>query len=146
MTPQDMWDLFIRDTDVISNYTAWQFGEDADTLANLVLEGIKTGTASMYDLYQIENEKLPQAGEYSIILNSNNDAVCIIQTVKVEIVPYNQITDKHAYDEGEGDRTLAYWKKVHQNFFTKELEKYNLEFDENRCVVYEHFKLVFSLY
>lgn len=64
---------------------------------------------------------MPRAGEYSVILDSREQAVCIIQTTKVYQAPFRQITAEHAFREGEGDRSLACWQKVHEGFFAIEL-------------------------
>ncbi len=81
---------------------AWAFGataEDADELADLVNRRIKTATTSAYEFYD-KNEKLPQVGEWSIVLNSKEEPVCVIQDKVVEIIPYDLISKEHAYHEG----------------------------------------------
>jgi hypothetical protein len=72
-------------------------------------------------LYIEENEPMPCVNEYSVILNSKDEAVCIIQTTKVKVVPFDQVSADHAYKEGEGDKSLDYWRTVHKDFFTAEL-------------------------
>ncbi|MBQ6531980.1 MAG: ASCH domain-containing protein [Solobacterium sp.] len=138
MTPEELW----RESGLTGTYQAWPFGEAPDKLAELVRQGIKTATCSAYDLYQAGNEPLPQAGDYSIILNSKNEAVCIIQTTKVYVTEFNQVSAEHAFKEGEGDRSLAYWRKVHENFLTNELSSVHKAFDENTKVVCEEFEVV----
>lgn len=69
MTPKEMWLLYKKDHSHIgNNIEAWQFGEEPDKLAQLVLKGIKTATSSAYDLY--EGEPLPQVGSYDILMDS----------------------------------------------------------------------------
>ena len=140
MTPEELW----RESGLTGTYQAWPFGEAPDKLAELVRQGIKTATCSAYDLYQAGNEPLPQAGDYSIILNSRNEAVCIIQTTKVYVTEFNQVSAEHAFKEGEGDRSLAYWRKVHENFLTNELSSVHKAFDENTKVVCEEFEVVYQ--
>lgn len=55
---------------------------------------------------------------------------------------FEQVTKEHAYKEGEGDRTLDYWRKVHQAFFTEELRQVNMQFQEDMKVVCEEFKVL----
>ena len=124
-------------------YEAWAFGEAADKLADLVLKGIKKATSSAYIVYKIENEPVPKEGEYSVILNSKGDAVCIIKTTKVNIWKYKDVPASFAAKEGEGDLSLEYWREVHENFFTGELASVGLKFDENIEVVAEEFELVY---
>ena len=88
-------------------------------LADLVLKGEKTATASAYDLYAIEDEPLPREGTFDIILDSQDRAVCIVEITKVSVQPFHQVSADHAYKEGEGDKSLAYWRQVHEDCFTE---------------------------
>ena len=140
MTSEELW----KRSGLIGKYEAWSFGEVPDKLADLVLQGIKTATCSAYDLYLINNEPLPQTGDYSVILNSNEEAVCIIKTLKVYVTEFNQVSEEHAFKEGEGDRSLDYWRKVHESFLTNELASVNRLFNENTKVVCEEFEVVYK--
>ena len=139
MTAQEMW----KASGIEAEYEAWAFGDDPDTLAELVRTGVKTATASAYPFYELEGEELPKAGEYSVILNTKNEAVCIIRTTKVYVTPYREVTAKQAWKEGEGDRSLSYWRRVHEAFFRKELEAVGLTFTEDMGVVCEEFEVVY---
>lgn len=125
-------------------YDAWSFGDDADKLAQLVKDGIKTATCSAYCFYEMEEEDLPETGAYSIILDSCDQAVCIIRTTKVYVTSFNEVTAEHAFKEGEGDRSLEYWREVHKSFFTEELKEVNLPFDEEMKLVCEEFEVVYT--
>ena len=144
MTAEKMWKKFVEKCNITDNeYDAWAFGDDADTLAELVRCGIKTGTSSAYPLYEIEGEPLPEASGYSVILNSKDEAVCIIENTKVYVVPFCEVSAKHAFKEGEGDRSLAYWRKVHEAFFSECMKEAGLAFDEDMKVVCEEFRVVY---
>ena len=120
MKPEEMWSKFCSENNIDpnTNYEAWQFGDAPDNLAALVVLGIKYATASLYDLYALEDEEpMPQEGDYSIILNSKDEAVCVIQTTKLEVIPFDEVDEKQAIGEGEGDKSLAYWRRVHDKFF-----------------------------
>ena len=140
MTAEEMW----NQSGLTGEYDAWSFGDDADKLARLVKAGIKTATCSAFCFYELEEENLPEAGAYSIILDSCDQAVCIIRTNKVYVALFNQVTAEHAFKEGEGDRSLEYWRKVHKRFFTEELKEVNLSFDEEMKLVCEEFEVVYT--
>jgi uncharacterized protein YhfF len=53
------------------------------------------------------------------------------------------VPEEHAYKEGEGDSSLAYWREVHQAFFTQEMILIHRTFDEGMRVVCEEFELVY---
>ena len=80
-----------------------------------------------------------------MILDSKGDAYCVIQTVKVYIKSFKEVSAEHAYKEGEGDLSLAYWRKVHEEFFTDELKDEELKFSEDLEVVLEEFELKYIL-
>ncbi len=146
MTPEQLWRAFQEACHIPQEeYEAWSFGCDADGLAELVRRGEKTATSSLFLLYELEQEPLPQAGGYDVILDSKGQAVCVIQTTKVYVVPFRQVSEEHARREGEGDKSLAYWREVHQKFFAEELKAEGLEFTEDMSVVCEEFQLVYKL-
>lgn len=122
---------------------AWAFGSEPDLLAQLVLDGTKTATASAFDLYELEGEPLPKVGSYDIVLDSQDDAVCIIEITKVSVVSFKDVSAEHAFKEGEGDRSLAYWRQVHEELFTEWLAESHLVFNEGSKIVLEEFRVVY---
>ncbi|MEK4385507.1 ASCH domain-containing protein [Solibacillus sp. FSL W7-1464] len=120
---------------------AFQFGEKADWLAGLVLDGVKGATCSSFPLYELEGERLPEIGDYQIVLNSQDDPVAIIQSYSIEIYPFNEVPVDFALAEGEG--TYAEWKEAHVAFFSRELSEQGLEFTEEMLTVCDRFKKVF---
>lgn len=143
MTPKTMWKKFNQEQPQETAYTSWSFGQDSDALADLVVQGIKTATASAYVWYEIEGESLPRVGDYSIICDSQNQARCIIQTTAVSVVPFDQVSEQHAAKEGEGDRTLKTWRKIHEAFFRAEFAAAKLRFHPQIAVVCEEFRVVY---
>ena len=89
MTADELW----KKSGLSGTYEAWSFSEAPDKLADLVLQKIKTATCSAYDLYQINHESLPKAGDYSIILNFKEEAVFIIQTTKIYVAGVKDFSD-----------------------------------------------------
>ena len=145
MTGKELWEAFIRNNDIEDRkYEAFAFGAEADLLAHLVVIGEKTATASAYPLYKLENEPLPKVGAYSVVLDSFDNGVCVIQTHKVTVVPFNEVTAEHAYKEGEGDKSLDYWREGHIKFFTECLNEVGLKFTSDMKVVCEEFSVVFK--
>ena len=146
MTPQEMWNAYKQITPSIGDeIDAWAFGEEPDLLADLVLSGEKTATASAYDLYALEGESLPQEGTFDVILDSQNQTVCIVEITRVSVQPFNQVSAQHAFKEGEGDKSLTYWRQVHEDFFTDCLGEAGLTFTPESKVVLEEFRKVYPL-
>lgn len=149
MNAEQMWESYINNNgeNKDKTYDAWCFGNNekmANKLGSLVKDGEKSATTSGLCFYTLENEQLPRVGEFSIILNWNKEAQCIIQLTKVYITQFNKVSKEHAFKEGEGDKSLVYWQNVHKEFFTEELKSYGKIFDENMQVVCEEFKVVWK--
>ena len=142
MKAQELWSMFTQDTTI--PYEAWMFGAVPDKLAQLVIEGTKQATASLHQLYVDTFEPMPQVGQYSVILNSKQEAVCIIQTIEIQIIPFKDVTEEMAMIEGEGDKSLAYWREVHLEFFEEEAKSIGKSFTEDMLVIFETFRLVFK--
>lgn len=146
MTPQEMWNKYKQINPSIGDeIDAWAFGVEPDLLADLVFKGEKTATASAYDLYVLEDEPLPQVGTFDVILDSQNQAVCIVEITKVSVELFNQVSAQHAFKEGEGNKTLVYWRQVHEDFFRDCLGEAGLTFTPESKVVLEEFRKVYPL-
>ena len=59
-------------------------------------------------------------------------------------LPFRDVSEDHAYKEGEGDRSLAYWRQVHEELFTKWLAEIGLSFSPESKVVLEEFQVVYA--
>lgn len=149
---KEMWSNYLRaiGEDGVSTdkeYTSWYFCDNeksANELAQLVVDGTKRATAGLHYSYQIEDEKLPEEGDLSIITDWNGVARCIIRTTQVSIVPFKEVTEEFARIEGEGDKSLEYWRNAHIHFFTRELKEVGKKFSEDMLVVCEEFEIVYK--
>lgn len=145
MDGKTLWEEFLKKSGIHDcGYDAWSFGADPDLLAGLVCEGVKTATASLRLLYELDQEEIPREGIYSVVLDSRGQGVCVIKTSHVSVTPFDSVTEAHAYKEGEGDRFLAYWRAVHQDYFTNCLKEYKMEFHRAMEVVCEEFEVVYK--
>lgn len=123
----------------------WSFGataEQADSLLALILDGVKTGTASLLWDYESVGDPIPTVGELSVILNGAKEPKALIRTTSVDIRPFNEVDEDHAYSEGEGDRTLMDWRISHEQFWRKYPENPR-GFEVDMPVICERFELVY---
>ena len=145
MTPQTLWNQYKEINPLAGpEPEAWAFGAAPDLLAELVAKGVKTATASAYDEYVHFEEELPRVGDLDVVLDGQGQAVGIIETTKVTVLPFRDVSEDHAYKEGEGDRSLAYWRQVHEELFTKWLADIGLTFSPESKVVLEEFQVVYK--
>lgn len=147
---QAYWQQFCQasGTDPETPYGAFAFGNTeamADELAQLVLQGKKTGTSSGYELFFLpgETEPVPQTGQIDILLDGREQPVGVIQNIEVTVLPFKEVSDEQARKEGEGDLSLDYWRRVHIEFFEPYYAEANLDFSEETQVLYEEFKLIY---
>ena len=143
-----MWQAYCRAAKINPNirHDLWKFcggGVFADELANLVLAGVKTATASTKLAYELEGEDLPETGTCSVILFDNEEAACVIRDTKVSVIPFDQVNAEHAYKEGEDDRSLEKWREVHRRAFAPDYQAAGLPFDESGEYVLEEFEVVY---
>jgi alpha-galactosidase len=127
-------------------YTSWSFGrtpEQADRLGRLVKYGMKTATSSLLWEYAAEGSEMPAVGDLSIILDGSSNPLCVIETTAVQVLPFNEVGQDHAAAEGEGDRSLAYWREVHWTAFSKTCQKINRTPAPDMPVVCETFRRVY---
>ncbi len=125
----------------------WEFGDSprlADELAALIMAGAKTATCAALWEYEADGEPLPQPGQLGILQDGAGQPLAVVQTIEVEIKPHDQVDAAFAYEEGEGDRSLAYWREAHRRFFTRILAVIGREFDETMPLVCERFRVLFS--
>ena len=92
----------------------------ANELAALVLQGRKRATAALLWAHERENKPAPRPGDLSIVTDFAGNAVCVIETVRVDIVAFDEVSAEFAATEGEGDGSLAYWRRAHDEFFGRE--------------------------
>ncbi|MGN1190606.1 MAG: GNAT family N-acetyltransferase [Candidatus Ornithospirochaeta sp.] len=146
MTSEELWKKYLESGKQDEKYEAWAFcggGKEADELLALVKEGKKRGTASSLIAYVTENEEVPAPSAKSIVLDSNNEAHLVIVTRKVTITPFVDVHPYHGYLEGEGNRTLDYWREVHERFFAPDYKESGKEFDPKGEVVLEEFDVIY---
>ena len=126
--------------------SAWHFcdnAEDADACAALVLAGRKRATAPSRWGLEARGEPLPRPGDLHVVTDWSGVARCVIRTTAVEVVPVRDVTAAHAAAEGEGDGSLAFWRRVHRAYYERELAGTPYVPRDDMPVVCEQFEVVF---
>ena len=118
--------------------------QDANECAILVKKGIKRATTDSLLGLQYRKEPLPKIGDFIIVTNWEGKAQCIVRITKVTFKPFFSIDEAYARLEGEGDKSLDYWKKVHWDYYTRELEPFGRVPRESMILVCQEFEKVFE--
>ena len=124
----------------------WHFcdnEQDANECARLVLAGRKRATSPSLWSFESRGEPIPQVGELHVVTNWNGEAECVIRTTAVRIVPFDQVGEEHAAAEGEGDGTLESWRRVHWDYYHRELEGTGFHPRNDMPIVCEYFECVY---
>lgn len=144
---QEYLDSLAEDAPHPDDYQAWGFGdtpEMADELGRLVVEGIKTGTASLAWEYAHDGEEFPRVGDCSVVLDGAGEPLCIIETTRVYVEAFKDVDAEQAHAEGEGDRSLEYWREAHWDYFSRRCEVIGRAADECMPVMCERFRVVWQ--
>jgi uncharacterized protein YhfF len=145
------WRQYLQDSGQAASgltpYPTDSFGDSpalADELGGLVVAGTKTATCSALWEWEAEKSPPPAAGDRTIILDGAGQPLCIIETVGIEIRPFEDVDESFAYDEGEEDRTLTSWRLEHWKYFSRVLPKIGRNPAQDMPLVCERFRLVYA--
>ena len=114
---------------------SFAFGDGAalaDELLGLVVKGIKTATCSTEDE---PNTSTP--GERWVVLDGKGEPRCVIESTEVTYRRFGEVDAAFAYEEGEGDRSLAHWRDAHRRYFGR-----MGKFSDDMMLMCERFRLV----
>lgn len=123
---------------------SWSFGDNprlADELLALVLAGVKTASCGALWEFEAAGEPLPKVGDLSVVLDGAGQPRCVVETVDVVFQRYDEVGPDFAFEEGEGDRSLDFWRAAHKRYFSRTLPPIGREFSEEMPLVCERFRL-----
>ena len=95
----------------------FSFGDSpalADELADLVLSGRKRATC-----WAVTDGPITNVGKRMVMLDGAGNPRAVLETVELVQRRFSEIDEAFAFDEGEGDRTLTYWRAAHQRYFER---------------------------
>lgn len=142
------WRAFLEHTGRPSDtryVEAFHFGAieaSSARLLALTLSGEKRATCSSLPAYEKVFGFVPKAGDLSIVTDFFGHPRCVIETTRVEVRPFRDISWEMARREGE-DESLEGWRENHIEFFTLEGKQLGYAFDWDMRVIFEDFTVVF---
>ena len=128
----------------IEDLEKWHFEiteKACNDLLDLVLQGKKKATSSSAAAFQIKGEEIPEEGSFSVITDWDGNPRCVVRTVRVRRIPYNEIGFDTAVLEGE-DESIESWRENHEKFFRAEGKELGYTFTEDMDVIFEEFEVV----
>ncbi len=140
------WQAFRQATGVATDaYEVVSFDDNPKTateLAGLVLARRKRATAALAASFDPGGEPPPELGGHVVLVDGAGQPVCIWRTTDLRTGPLHSVDDAFAWDEGEGDRSRAYWLRVHHEFFGREAARLRIGFHDGIATVFERFTVV----
>src|SRR6185436_17468949 len=115
----------------------------ATKVGKLVRDGVKTTTSSLLWGPEHIGEPLPKVGNIELIMDGNNEPLCIIELTEVEIKPFNSVDEQFAFEYGEGDRTLAFWLSDNWDFHSRWCLEIGCEPSETMPIVFQRFRVLY---
>ncbi|WP_240501605.1 ASCH domain-containing protein, partial [Streptomyces neyagawaensis] len=91
-----------------------------DRLVAAILDRAKTSTTGLVVDYEHEGEALPAVGDRSVVVNSDERPVAVIEVTGVRVIPLADVDLAHVVDEGEGHTSVAEWREDHERFWHSE--------------------------
>jgi uncharacterized protein YhfF len=114
--------------------------ETADEEVMLILNGVKTLTSSAF--WNYPDGKIPFVGALSVLLDGARRPRGIVETTRVEIMPFQAINEDMAQDYGEGERTADWWRRVMGEFYQASATRHGAAFTDDTPLIWEWFAVV----
>ncbi len=127
-------------------YVAEAWGDNpelADELAALIIAGTKTASCSSLWDWDVHQQSLPHIGLKTIVLDGQNEPVCIVETTEVFGQKFQDVDANFAFEEGEGDRSLEFWRAAHWRYFTRTLKPLDVKPTLEMPLVCERFRVIY---
>jgi uncharacterized protein YhfF len=118
--------------------------ELADELIALVLDGTKRATAGAVAEYEARGEPVPRVGDLWIATDGQMRPRALLRTTDVRVGPLSSVDDRFAWDEGEGERSRAWWLDAHTWYFGRTFARAGLAFHPDIPVAFERFTVQFQ--
>jgi uncharacterized protein YhfF len=98
---------------------SWSYGDgpEAESLLSRVLDGSRTGTATLLAQLTAANLDVPRVGDLSIVTDAAGEPKAVLRTTEVEVVAFDQVTAEHAVAEDGAGATLEAWVTEHEASF-----------------------------
>lgn len=125
-----------------STFADVRFATYHDELLELVTAGKKRATAHLQLDFERNKIRRREVGDYWVIVDTVSRPRFLIRITDVDVRPFNEVKESFAAREGEGDSSLAYWAKVHREYFELQCAEWGLPWQENLDTVCEGFDLL----
>jgi uncharacterized protein YhfF len=147
---KDYWRRFCASYPEVAadeSFQVWHFGDNrqlAEELCELVIQGRKRATACLVWEAEAQPENAPVPDGYSVITDFDGNPKCIIKTTEIRVIPFREVDEAFAAQEGEGDLSLEFWRNVHWDYFSRKCFEMQREPTDSMLVLCERFEVLYQ--
>ena len=112
---------------------------EADRGAQLVLSGVKTATSSA--AWHYADGDIPFVGALSALIDGDGRPLAILETKRIAVTAFGDIGKAFAFDYGEGDRSLDWFRSHIGAWYRLDSASHGAEFDDKTELICEWFEV-----
>ena len=96
----------------------FSFGDGPD-LANRLLELVLAGTKRATCWAESQGLLSAEVGKLMVVLDGQGAPKAVLKTIELTKRRFDEVDEAFAYDEGEGDLSLIFWRTAHTQYFRR---------------------------
>jgi uncharacterized protein YhfF len=100
------------------DYETFSFGDNPE-LANELVELVLAGTKRATCWAESQGLLSAEVGKLMVVLDGRASPRAVLRTVELTKRRFDEVDEAFAFDEGEGDCSLEYWRAAHKRYFTR---------------------------
>ncbi|OIK26891.1 ASCH domain-containing protein [Streptomyces malaysiense] len=121
-------------------------GPERDRGVEAIISGRKTAMTALVEILEQIGQPVPKAGQRYAVLDSDDRTAVVIELTEARVIPFGEVDDRFALDEGRGYANVEEWAAAHRDFFrgeqVTELLGYTPVVDDDALIVAERFRVV----
>jgi len=106
------------------SYRTRRFGDDpgmSRVILDLIVAGEKTGTFAVDWEFEGRPQDRPAPGDLFVVTDAAGVPGALIRITGTEVVPLDQIADRHVQVEGPALRAVGPWRRLHWDYWSRTL-------------------------
>ena len=116
----------------------------AHEITPLVLDGTKTATGALLWAIEADGKRPARPGDLWIVTDGGDDPRCVIETLAVRVIPFDEVGPEYAEWGGEEDRTFASWRRMYWSYIEGECARIGRAPNQKAPLVMERFRVVYA--
>lgn len=138
---QKLWKAFAAGNDELLAYPyqLWRFPK-GETIQK-VLNGQICGESFLLPMFELNRQRLPEAGQYNVVCDSANRAVCVVRTTGIFRSCYGDVAGNLASIEGYA--SSKEWQTAKGPKFERICKDLKIPFSDDLQILFEKFEIVF---